>query len=202
MAENTGATEAQAANVTQPQAGTDSPSQADGAQTAQAAGAAAESGTGNSDPAVLARENAELRREQAANRKRLQALEAAQQAAEEASLSELQKAQKRVADLERQAAEFQVREQERTLQLATIEAASRLGFRNPDLAARLLDRSEIEYGEDGQPKNVAKLLKALADSEPYLTKTAPADFGGGTRGATPSGQPSMNDLIRAAASNR
>lgn len=199
MAETTGATEAQAAEVTQPQAGAGSPSPVEGAHKAQAVGATAESGTENSDHAALARENAELRREQAANRKRLQALEAAQTAAEEASLSEVQRAQKRVAELERQLSEFQVRERERTVQLAAIEAASRLNFRNPDLAYRLLDQSEIEYAEDGRPKNIDRLLRMLLEKEPYLAKTAQADYGGGTRGTTPSGPPSMNELIRAAA---
>lgn len=191
MAETTGATEAQAAEVTQPQAGADSPSQAEGVK---------ESGTGNSDLAAAVRERDEARREAAKYRTEARKLAEAQTAADEAKLSELEKATKRVAELERQQAESQVRDQERTVQLATLEAASRLNFRNPDLAYRLLDRSEIEF-DDGKPKNVEKLLKALLEKEPYLAKTAQADYGGGNRGTTPSGQPTMNELIRAAARN-
>jgi hypothetical protein len=83
---------------------------------------------------------------------------------------------------------------------ATVEAATRLGFRSPDVAYRLIDRAEIEFAEDGSPKNIEKLLKAVLEREPYLAKpTGSGDFGGGNRGPTPSGQPDMNTLLRRAA---
>lgn len=199
--ETTGAEGTQADPTAQPQAGASSPPQAGGAQTAQAASATDESGTGSSDqPETMSPDEArKLRSESASLRKRLADLEKAQQATEEAKLSELEKAQKRSAELERQIADLQSREQERTAQYAAQAAATRLGFRSPDLAYRLLDRSEIEFADDGTPKNVERLLKALLEKEPYLAAPANPDFRGGDRGKPPGGQPSMNELLRAAA---
>jgi hypothetical protein len=194
----TGAEPAQAAGTAQPQAGTVSPPQAGGAQSAPAAGAAAESGTG--DVTRLTSENADLRKENASFRTRLKALEAAEEARQTASLSDIEKRDRRIAELERENADFVTRTQESTVRMAVLDAASRLGFRSPELAFRALDRTGIEFKDDGTPKNVEKLLRELLEREPYLGKPAGApDFGGGPRGQTPTGGPDMNSLLRAAA---
>lgn len=197
--ETTGAATVQATEAAQPRVGAASSSQAEGAQSAQEAGATAESGTGNADLATLAREREEARREAQRLRAEVRRLTEARTAEDDAKLSELEKANKRVAELERQASESQVREQERSVRLAAVETATRLNFRNPDLAYRLLERSDVEFADDGHPKNVQHLLKAVLDRDPYLAKTAQADFGGGQRGTTPPDRPSMNELLRAAA---
>lgn len=179
-----GATEAQAASGTQPPAG-DPPAQA-------------AEGTEQTQPETISLEEArKLRSEANSLRKRLKDLEAAQSKAEEAKLSETERLTKRAADLERELADRDRAIQERTVLARTVEAAARLGFRNPELAYRLLDQAELDFGEDGQPKNVEKLLRALLDKEPYLAK-ASGDFGGGNRGTTPNTTPDMNDLLRAA----
>lgn len=194
---NTGAASAQAAGTAQPQAGTVSPSQAEGAQSAQAAGATAESGTG--DVTRLTSENADLRKENASFRTRLKALEKAEEDRQTASLSDIEKRDRRIAELEREVADHAARSQESTVRMAVLDAAARLGFRSPELAFRALDRSGIEFKDDGTPKNVEKLLRELLEREPYLGKPAGApDFGGGPRGTTPSGTPDMNTLLRAA----
>lgn len=197
--ETTGAAKVQETNAAQPQAGAVSPAQEAAAQQAQEAGAGGENGTGELDVNTLVREREEAKREAQRLRTELKRSQEAKAATENASLSELQLAHKRVAELEQQASEFQVREQDRSVRLAAVEAATRLNFRNPDLAYRLLERSEVEYADDGHPKNVQALLKAVLERDPYLAKTAQADFGGGQRGATPSDKPSMNELLRAAA---
>lgn len=201
MTEQTGATSAQVDDKAQPQVGADSPSQAEGAQSAQAAGAAAESGTG--DVTRLTVENADLRKENASFRTRLKALEKAEEDRQTASLSDIEKRDRRIAELERENAEHLSRAQESTVRMAVLEAAARLGFRSPELAYRALDRSTVEFKDDGSPRNVDKLLRELLEREPYLAKPATApDFGGGSRGQLPSNEPSMNELMRAAARGR
>jgi hypothetical protein len=181
----TGAAGAQAASDTQPPAG-DPPTQADGGTVEQP------------QPETISFEEArKLRSEANSLRKRLKELEEAQSKATEAKLSETERLTKRAADLERELADRDRLLQERTVSSRTVETAARLGFRNPELAYRLLDQSELDFGEDGQPKNVEPLLRALLDKEPYLAKT-PGDFGGGNRGTTPSGTPDMDGLLRAA----
>lgn len=87
--------------------------------------------------------------------------------------------------------------QEQSLQAAAISEATKLGFRNPDVAVRLLDRDDIEYDDRGRPANVGKLLNAVAEAEPYLVTVG--DYGGGTRGAVPGAKNDMNTIIRQAA---
>lgn len=182
----------------QPQAGADSTPQAGAAQTGQAPSAGSSSGT--EDVAALRSEIADLRRENAASRTKLRGYEEAQRTAQEAGLSDLQKAQARVAELEPLPGTVR----ELRLQVAVLEAASELGFSvKPGLLHRLLDPGKVEWsdeGPSGRPKNVPALLRELAASEPSLTKKVLPDLGGGPRGGpTPPAEPSMNDLLRAAA---
>lgn len=181
-----GATDTQAVTGTQPPAGT---------STAQAAGESGEPETISLDEAR------KLRSENRSLRDRLRPLEAAdrdRKDAELATLPDLEKSQRRVAELEAQIAEGQTREQERSIRVAAIEAASKLGFRTPSIAYRLLDRAEISFAEDGTPKNVEALLRKIAEAEPYLVRDGQPDFGGGKRGDSPSSSPDMNALLRAA----
>jgi hypothetical protein len=186
MSDSTGATNGQEPGA-QPQAGTTLES------TTQAQAAA-----GTSDPsttvdvAVLQRELAEARREAAKHRTDLRKLTDAQ-------LSESERLQRRVAELEQERDVSQARDRERAIRLAALEAAARLGFRDPDLAVRLIDPSAVETKDDGTPKNVERLLADVLARSPYLGRSGIApDFGGGQRGQAPAGT-DMNSLIRRAA---
>lgn len=178
--ETTGAVEAQVAAASQPQAGA-----SQDAGQAQAAGSQGPA-TDTVDVAALQRELAEARREAAKYRNDAKAKETAKATTDD-----------RIAELERQIVERDQRDQERSMRLATLEAASRLGFRNPDIAYRLIDRAAVEFAGDGTPKNVERLLSDIAKSEPYLVG-ATSDFGGGPRG-TPPPTSDVNTLIRRAA---
>jgi hypothetical protein len=195
-AETTGADGTQADPTTRPQAGTDSPSQAEGAQQVQAASATDGSGTGQPDMATLQRELAELRRSEARYRTENKRLTEAAQAAEDATLSEQERIAKRLAEAERRSGELETELREQRLRSAVLAAAGRLSD-EPEILLALLDRTAIEWGPDGSPKGLERALKAIVEAHPKLARSAP-DFGGGQRGATPTGT-DMNAFIRRAA---
>ena len=107
-----------------------------------------------------------LRAEAAEYRKRLRELEQKAQEQENAKLSETERLQKRLAELEREQAAYQRERQERTLKHETMLAASRLGIVDPDAAYRLLDVANIEFAEDGAKEPEAALKELVFQSSP------------------------------------
>lgn len=196
MPEVSGDPAAQVANGAQAQVATQTSAQDAGAQSSQADGATTGSGTEGTPQSQS--EIAALRRENASYRTRVRELERVQAQAAAASMTDLERANARVAELERLNADALIREQDRTVRLSAIEEATRLNFRSPDLAYRLIDRAEIDFDDAGTPKNIAKLLEGILKREPYLVKGSTADFGGGNRGGSPQGI-DMNQIIRRAA---
>lgn len=188
MPDDTGAADAQGAGAAQPQGGA---AQAQGADAQQAQGASA----GGSGPtsAELQAKVAELERDNAKYREAQRKREAAEQASADAKRTE----QERIAELERKLQDSERRDQERAVDARITEAARALGFRNPELATRLIDRSSLDV-DDGRIRNVDSLLRKLLEREPYLARPA-GDFGGGPRG-TPAGSGNdVNAAIRRAA---
>lgn len=117
----------------------------------------------------LARENASLR-------KRLREIEADKRARDEAELSEQEKTQRRMVEME-QALEA-TRSQMRTARLsASISTeAAKFGIVDVDAATRLLDTSALDYDEEQGWDGIADALQALTVERPWLvqTGTAPA----------------------------
>lgn len=109
-----------------------------------------------------------LRAEAAEYRKKLRELEAVVKQNQEAKLSEAERLQKRLAELEHEREEWARERQERTLRYETMLTAQKLGIVDPDAAWRLLDLKQIEFDEDGQPQNVEKVLRDLIRARPYL----------------------------------
>lgn len=109
-----------------------------------------------------------LRAEAAEYRRKLRELEAKVKADEEAKMSEQERLQKRLAELEQQASQYQRAVQARTLEYEVKLQAARLGIVDPEAAYRLIDLAAIEYDEDGRPKNAEKALKALISARPWL----------------------------------
>jgi hypothetical protein len=110
----------------------------------------------------------ELRRSEAATRKRLAEAEARLKADEDAKLSEQERQAKRIADLEAQVAERDRTAAALRLQHAVERTARELGFADPADAALYLDREAVELGEDGAPRNVKALLGKVLEAKPYL----------------------------------
>jgi hypothetical protein len=188
MSDSTSATSGQEPGAP-PQAGTIHP---ESTTQAQAAAGTTDPISTTVDVAVLQRELAEARREAAKHRTDLRRVTDAQ-------LSEAERLQRRVTELEAEREQVLAREKDRAIRYAALEAAAKLGFRDPDLAIRLIDPSAVETKDDGTPKNVERLLADVLARSPYLGRTGVAsDFGGGQRGASASGT-DMNSLIRRAA---
>lgn len=145
---------------TQPQAG------AEGATPEVAQEPEPQTGEGQQFDAEYVRK---LRAEAADYRKRLRELESKVKADEEAKMTEQERLQKRLAELERQNTEYQQSIQARTLEYEVKLHAARLGVVDPEAAYRLLDLKEVEFDEDGKPTNVERTLKALIAAKPYLT---------------------------------
>lgn len=74
------------------------------------------------------------------------------------------------------------------IRLAVYGQRDELGLASADLAIAALDRSQVQFDEQGQPTNVADLLSALIEREPILKGTpakprVPATDGGAGGGA-------------------
>src|SRR5258708_3817763 len=151
-----------------------------GAQNGQAPTATAPSAA---DIARMTQELAEARRDAAKYRADLQKFQDAQLTAEQKRERDFEQAQKSATDAQREL-------QELRLTRAIERKAAAFNLINPEIAARLLNRSELEFDDAGAPKNLDKLLTALIQAEPYLVAAAngqpqqpvarPASSGGAT----------------------
>lgn len=110
---------------------------------------------------------------------------------ERAAMTEQERQAAQLADSERARSELALRHQEAVVQYETKLAAHDLGIIDPDVAAKLLDSTRIEYDDAGAPKNLGKLLRELVAAKPYLVTHA---------GTTPA-QPSVSPTNPASASN-
>lgn len=94
--------------------------------------------------------------------KRLAELEAAEQQRQEAALSDKERYEKKIADLQAQVADKERQNQERVIRSDIRGAADKLGVK-PELAYRLLDYAAITFNDDGDPTNINALLKAAME---------------------------------------
>lgn len=115
-----------------------------------------------------------LRSENKSLRSRLHEFESKAQADADAKLSEQERLQKRLSELESDRTERETKAQERVLRYEVRIHAKDLGIVDPSDALKLLDLSEVEYDDDGEPKNIDKLLRDLVRKKPYLAGSAVA----------------------------
>jgi hypothetical protein len=156
--------------------------QAPAAQTPPATGAQA-----TDDPSLGDAGKKALDAERDARRdaeKRAKAAEDELKKLKDASLSENERRDKRLADLERAETDWQRERQDLVLRSSVERQAVKLGFADPTDALGLLDRTSIEYEPDGSPRNVEQLLTALAKGKPYLLaqRRSAGSFDTGTGG--------------------
>lgn len=87
---------------------------------------------------------------------------------EEASKSELQKAQERAAELEKRIEAEAAMRKEMAVSHEIAIQSGKLGIVDGDVAYKLLDKEAIEFDDNGKPKNIEDLLKKLVQDKPYL----------------------------------
>ena len=110
-------------------------------------------------------------------------LEARLKEVEDRTKTEEEKRAEKLAEYERTEAARQMELQDMRLRLAVHEKAASLGVADAELAYAALNRSEIEYDQDGDPTNIEDILKATLERHPALRATGvPAPRAGGTDG--------------------
>lgn len=181
---DTGATETQADSQAQPQAGTSEAPAADEQE--------------QQSESISLEEAKKLRSEAASLRKRLKAFEESEAKRSDSEKSEAQRAADRLAALEAELNTERSARRSLLVQSTAAATARKLGFKNPDLAQRLISANDVEFGDDGTPTNVERLLADAAKEFPDLVGGT-TDFGGGPRGQAAGGQKDMNNFIRRAA---
>lgn len=112
----------------------------------------------------LTEELKRVRSEAASHRTKLRTFEEAQKKAEEASLSEVEKLKRQVADST--TANSNLQQQLRTLQ-AEREIGKIQGVVDAETVMALVS-SKIEWGEDGNPTNINNLVSELRKTKPFL----------------------------------
>lgn len=125
--------------------------------------------------AALKKANAEA----ASHRHKANELDRLKAETEAAKLSETEKLQKKLAELQSQHDNVTRQSQERIINYEVRLQAATMGIVDPDAAAKLLDWSAIEYNDDGSPTNIDDLLKKLAKAKPYLVGKPAAPTSGG-----------------------
>jgi hypothetical protein len=104
----------------------------------------------------------------------------------EAAKTQEERLQESLANRERETEELRSRLQDLLVGSALEREAAKVGFNNPATAKKLVDWSELEYDDNGEPTNAADLVASLAEREPYLTAKRPASsFDGGSRTPAP-----------------
>jgi hypothetical protein len=118
---------------------------------------------GDGQESLSLEEAKKLRKEAQALRTRLSGYESAEKLAQEAALSDLDKANKLRVDAETKVALYRKQVVTAKVQMA----AQAKGIIDPELAAMAIE-GKLEDGDDGMPTNIDKLLDELIKNKPYL----------------------------------
>lgn len=116
---------------------------------------------------------------------------------EKSQLSETEKVQARVKELEAEREDLLRERRTYAAKEVAMSEAEKLKAKSPLRVFKLI-QADIEYDDDGKPTNIAALIKEVQKDVPelFLSQNGSADGGAGN-GRTPSGF-DMNDAIRRA----
>jgi flagellar motility protein MotE (MotC chaperone) len=141
------------------------------------------------------------RKERREHEKRAKELETWKRNREQADLSDTERRDARIKELESKEQEWEREKRDLRLQTAITAAGTKAGALYPEQLHRLVDGSAIEWNEAGQPRNLTSIVNAMKTEFPALFRShggaGNADAGAGN-GAAPA-DVSMNALIRRAA---
>lgn len=146
----------------------------------------------------LAAELSRVNAESAGRRKKLEEFETAEAERKRKELGEAEGLKKDITDRDAAIADLQRQVAQRDLKDDVTEIATRLGFRNPALASRLVDLASVT--DDAGKIDKAKVEKALKDelkANEYLGGQRSNDGGARDQGGV-SGKTDMNQAIRRA----
>lgn len=124
--------------------------------------------------------------EAASHRHAAKELETLKGQIEQEKLTEKERLEKQVAQLQQQMAERDLVRQDRMVSAELRAVAAQMGWQHPELAIKLADRTELEFDEDGSPSNVESVLSALVKKYPDLTSRSTAGKSGANGATNPS----------------
>jgi len=132
--------------------------------------------------------------------KELNELRAKVKDADAVGKSEAEKMAAELKDLQGKLDEASTQGRARVGKAALKAAAAAAGAVYPDDIPRLIDAGDVEFDEDGEPRNADRLVELLKKSRPALFgERKPGSGDGGPRGGPPNGKPGMEVLLRSAA---
>ena len=161
---------------------------ADGAAQGQASNGSAGNGEGNQ-----ATRNRPTRDDLAAE---LQTAQARIRELEQASMTEAERRDHRLAELEAERAAWEVERQSMVLRHAVWQEALKAGAVYPDLVVSAVNPAQVEWAKDGSPSNIGKVVSDARQAYPALFRAAPGTADGGAGQGAGAPAPTMNDLIR------
>ncbi len=104
-------------------------------------------------------------------------------ALEAEKMSELERANARIADLESQATAALEQAKEQRLRAAIVSEASKNNVVDPDAAVLLINRGSLDFDEQGNATNIAEAMEILLTEKPYLAGQATRVSGSADQGA-------------------
>lgn len=132
--------------------------------------------------------------------KELADLKSKAQAAEDAKLSETQRLQKRIEELEGKDKANEERAAKHVRDTAIVAAARTARAIDPEAMPALIDPSRLELNKAGEPTNLKDVFAELKKDKPvWFRDGKPGSFDGGARGRTPDGKVDMETALRSAA---
>jgi hypothetical protein len=142
----------------------------------------------------------DLRKSEAAHRTSAKDSQAKLDEIEKANLSELERTQKELAKHQEIAAKATTENQRLRVERALDREASRIGL-DPEMAARLIDWSDLTYDEVGNPKNAEKLLAKLLEKWPTLASSQQPQTGQNGQNGNGSSNPNLARQYAGGATN-
>lgn len=106
--------------------------------------------------------------EAASHRHKAKELDELKSKAEQEKLSEVERLQLRIQELETAQSNALIEQQETRVKVAIAKSAVQLNIVDIEAAEKLISWAEIEYSENGMPENIDALLKDLVKAKPYL----------------------------------
>lgn len=106
--------------------------------------------------------------EAASHRHKAKELDELKSRAEQEKLSEVERLQLRIQELETAQSSAIIEQQETRVKAAIAKSAAQLNVIDIEAAEKLLNWAEIEYDDKGMPENIDALLKDLVKAKSYL----------------------------------